>query len=124
MAKWSFGYISQCLNVHISIEPYSWLVNQPILRLIGGMSIYKSLWIDGSVYSTVWDGYLDFGSCRNFVANVANLFSPSKRSTKWQRKLKTSHSPRKTSLRDTSPSYLTSQLMMNPHQLKVTKHRS
>lgn len=52
--------------------------------------------------------YFDFGNCRSIVANVANFFSPSKPSTKWQRKLKTSHSPKKTSLRDTNPSCLTS----------------
>lgn len=53
MVEWTFGYISQGLNVPISIEPNSWLANQPILRLISGMSIYKTRWIDGSVYSTV-----------------------------------------------------------------------
>lgn len=53
MVEWSFSYISQCPNVHISIEPNSWLVNQQIRWLISGMSIYKTRWIDGSVYSTV-----------------------------------------------------------------------
>ena len=35
------------------------------------------------------DGYFDFGSCQIIMANVANFFSPSKPSTKWQRKWKT-----------------------------------
>ena len=40
------------------------------------------------------------------------------------KKLKTSHSPRKISLRDTNPSCLTSLMMMNRHQLKARRHRN